>query len=127
VPSNPREWRWDDDSFGHFRRYTEAGLRERLAGAGFSVVELWDFTFPVFWLMRRAYTRIKSPPSRMAETMQERTRQSSAKNPWEIPVVSRLLSQDNALWRALYAWQFSRFRLRPDRGHEVIALARKNT
>jgi SAM-dependent methyltransferase len=125
VPSNPPEWRWDDDGFGHYRRYTAPELREKLRAAGLTVLEIWDFTFPVFWIMRRAYTRIKSPPAATGESMQERTGQSSGRNPWTIPVVSGLLSRDNFLWRALYKWQFARFRHRPDRGHEVIALARK--
>ncbi len=126
VPSNPHEWRWDDDCFGHFRRYTETELREKLGAAGFSVLEIWDFTFPVFWLMRRVYTRIKSSPANLETNKRERTHKSSGRNPWEIPLVSDWLSRDNALWRAVYKWQFSRFRFWLNRGHEVIVLARKN-
>lgn len=125
VPSNPREWRWDDDSFGHFRRYTEAEIREKLESAGLSVVEIWDFTFPVFWLMRRAYTKLKKPPTAESEDKLERTRESSRLNPWEIKGVSGPLSRDNFLWRLLYAVQFKCFRNRIKSGHEVIVLARK--
>ena len=46
VPSNPREWRWDDDFYGHFRRYTVAELRAKLAEAGLQPQAFWDFTFP---------------------------------------------------------------------------------
>ncbi len=126
VPSNPKEWRWDDDCFGHYRRYTEAELRKKLVAVGFSVLEIWDFTFPVFWLMRRVYTRIKTAPANLDLDKQDRTHKSSSQNPWEIPFISKLLSRDNSLWQSAYRWQFSHFRLRPNRGHEVIVLARKN-
>jgi SAM-dependent methyltransferase len=125
VPSNPREWRWDDDHFGHYRRYTEAELKEKLYAAGFAVLEMWDFTFPVFWLMRRAYTKLKAPLAGAGGDMMERTLKSSACNPWEIPVLSGLLSRDNGLWRALSRWQFRRSRHKVRAGHEVIVLAEK--
>lgn len=124
VPSNPREWRWDDDVFGHYRRYTEADLRAKLRAAGLEPLEVWDFTYPVFWAMRRAYTRLKAPPE-ISGTPEERTRRSSGENPWSIPVLSTLLSGDNFLWTALSRWQFNRHRLRTDRGHEIVAVARK--
>jgi SAM-dependent methyltransferase len=127
VPSNPREWRWDDDVFGHVRRYTAGELSEKLNNAGFSPVEMWDFTFPVFWLMRRAYTRLKPKPTDGIEkSSMERTIKSSGLNPWEIPVLSGLLSRENPFWRFVSRWQFRHFRHRLDNGHEIILLARKN-
>lgn len=29
VPSNPREWRWDDDFYGHYRRYTSVEIKNK--------------------------------------------------------------------------------------------------
>jgi SAM-dependent methyltransferase len=124
VPSNPREWRWDDEVFGHYRRYTEADLRAKLRAAGFVTLEIWDFTFPVFWAMRRAYTRLKPAPRVLDGSREERTRASSGENPWAVPG-SGLLSRDNFLWRALSRWQFARHRHRLGRGHEFVALAVK--
>src|SRR5262245_15232047 len=46
VPTNPREWRWDDDFYGHFRRYTVAELEAKLADAGMPAICFWDFTYP---------------------------------------------------------------------------------
>ena len=126
VPSNPREWRWDDDFFGHFRRYTEEEMRQKMTQTGFSVLEIWDFTFPVFWLMRRLYTRLKPAPSHSSHDKMTRTKGSSLARAWEIPLISDLLSKDNILWRALYKWQFDRFRHQLTSGHEIIVLARKN-
>ena len=52
VPSNPREWRWDDDFYGHYRRYTEKEIGEKIIGAGLEPVVFWDFTYPIFWNRR---------------------------------------------------------------------------
>src|SRR5699024_1666789 len=48
VPSNPREWRWDDDFYGHFRRYTVEDLSAKLAHAGLPAEAFVDFTWPWF-------------------------------------------------------------------------------
>ena len=126
VPSNPREWRWDDDLFGHFRRYTEEEMRQKMAQTGFSVLEIWDFTFPVFWLMRRLYTRLKPAPVGIGHDKMTRTKGSSLSRAWEIPLISDILSKDNFLWRSLYKWQFDYFKHKLTSGHEIIVLARKN-
>jgi SAM-dependent methyltransferase len=126
VPSNPQEWRWDDDVFGHYRRYTESDLRAKLRRAGLEPLEVWDFTYPVFWAMRRLYTRLKRSPE-ITGTPDERTRRSSGENPWSIPLVSALLSGDHFVWRWISRLQFDRHRLRTDRGHEIVAVARKRS
>jgi 2-polyprenyl-3-methyl-5-hydroxy-6-metoxy-1,4-benzoquinol methylase len=41
VPSNPHEWRWDDDFYGHFRRYTVADMTARLHEAGLTPSAFW--------------------------------------------------------------------------------------
>src|SRR5215813_665103 len=65
VPSNPCEWRWDDEFYGHYRRYTLDQIDMRLHAAGFIPLAFWDFTYPVFWLMRRFYTAVKRAPRTM--------------------------------------------------------------
>src|SRR5205085_10227875 len=80
VPSNPREWRWDDLFYGHFRRYTVDDLSARLEQAGMTPVLFWDFTFPVFWLLRRLYTLLKRPPRVDDGAQEERTKASSTVN-----------------------------------------------
>ena len=37
VPSNPRCWGWDDDFYGHVRRYTLPEIEKKLAEAGLSI------------------------------------------------------------------------------------------
>jgi SAM-dependent methyltransferase len=124
VPSNPREWRWDDDFYGHWRRYTVADLAEKLTQAGMQPQVFWDFTYPVFWLMRRLYTRLKSGAG-VAGDKEASTKASSTVNAWEIPMISRLLDRTAALWYPIHRIQFRFFRNATDRGHEFFALARK--
>jgi SAM-dependent methyltransferase len=124
VPSNPREWRWDDDFYGHFRRYTVEALTAKLADAGLQSQVFWDFTWPVFWAMRRAYTRIKRAP-RAPVDPDTATRASATVSAWELPLVSRALDASAALWRPLQPLQFRMFRNATARGHEFFALARK--
>jgi len=124
VPSNPREWRWDDDFYGHFRRYTVADMTQKLTQAGIPPQVFWDFTFPWFWLMRRMYTRIKSgaPASMDREAS---TKASASVNAWDLPLLSRLLDRTAVLWYPLHRLQFRLFRNATGRGHEFFVLARK--
>jgi SAM-dependent methyltransferase len=124
VPSNPREWRWDDEFYGHCRRYSRKDLDEKLAQNGFESVVYWDFTYPVFWLMRRLYTRWKRPIP-FDPDAQSRTQASSMQSAWESGRVSMLLGRDLFLWRWIYGLQFHCFRNSIHRGHEMLALARK--
>lgn len=124
VPSNPREWRWDDDFYGHFRRYTREDLSDKLAHAGLAPVDFWDFTFPAFWAMRRLYTRLKTSPTGIDDKAAA-TKASATVSAWDMPVVARLLDTTAALWKPVYHLQFRLFRNATARGHEFFALARK--
>lgn len=124
VPSNPREWRWDDEFYGHWRRYTVADLTEKLERAGMPPRVFWDFTYPVFWLMRRAYTRFKSGPGVVADKVAS-TKASATTSAWEIPLVSKLLERTAVLWYPIHPLQFRLFRDATASGHEFFALAQK--
>jgi SAM-dependent methyltransferase len=123
VPTNPeREWRWDDDFYGHLRRYRPAGLAVLLADVGYRVVEMWDVSFPVFWLLRRGFTALKRAPA-LHGTAAERTAESVTVDAWALGPLSDLLARP-LLWRPAFALQ-RRFRHHLERGHEMIALARR--
>ena len=124
VPSNPREWRWDDDFYGHFRRYTVADMTERLQQAGLAPAAFWDFTFPWFWLMRRMYTRLKSGAA-VAADKEASTKASATVNAWDVGPLSKLLDRSAILWYPLHRLQFRLFRHATARGHEFFVLARK--
>jgi len=124
VPSNPREWRWDDDFYGHVRRYTADGLREKLAEAGLEAVTFEDFTFPVYWALRRAYTKLKRAPPPPADA-RAATMASATRNAWDLSFVSRLADRSAALWTPVNRLQHRWFRSAIDRGHEFFVLASK--
>ena len=124
VPSNPREWRWDDEFYGHFRRYTVADLGDRLAEAGLAATAFWDFTYPMFWAMRRAYTRFKAPV-RDGGDKAAATRASATVNAWDMPFVSRVLDATSLAWVPACDIQHRLFRNSTSRGHEMFALAQK--
>ncbi|MFY9287443.1 MAG: class I SAM-dependent methyltransferase [Alphaproteobacteria bacterium] len=121
VPTNPAcEWRWDDEYYGHYRRYDRAALEKQLANNGFYLVKFYDCTFPFFWLMRRLYTLLpaKKPVSSVPE---DNTAASSIQKAWELGFVSRLISA-LPIWWLVYALQ------KPFRngkcGFEAVILAR---
>ncbi len=123
VPTNhAREWRWDDEVYGHVRRYDPDELRVMLLDAGYDLVEMWDITFPFLWAMRRMYTAVKRPPV-IRGTSLERTRASSDVRAWDICLVSWLVTHCLP-WRLL-SCVMRHWRNRFDLGHEVILLARR--
>lgn len=63
--SNPKEWRWDDNFYGHYRRYTEHELRKILIATGFKPITYYDYTFPVFWLLRKFWEVCKKEPKKV--------------------------------------------------------------
>lgn len=125
VPSNPKEWRWDDDYYGHYRRYTAEEIKKKSMDANLKPLVCWDFTYPVFWMMRRIYTRLKSFPKNIDQDKHLRTTVSSSANAWDIPLFSNFLSQDSIFWRAVYNIQFAFFRDDVHKGHEMIVLTKR--
>ncbi|HVR73536.1 MAG TPA: class I SAM-dependent methyltransferase [Planctomycetota bacterium] len=125
VPSNPREWRWDDPFYGHFRRYTTKDMSKKLTQAGLKPLLFWDFTFPTFWILRRLYTLVKRAPKVDEADKEKRTKESSTVNAWAIPVISYLLNKSTPIWRLNYWLQFRLFRKAAGVGHEFFALAGK--
>jgi len=127
VPSNPREWRWDDEFYGHCRRYAEQALTQKLAQAGLQPLCTWDFTFPLFWAMRRLYTSLKPPPHDMSHDPVHNTKVSATINAWDMSLFSRTLDRTALLWRLWYPVQFTFFRHQIARGHEMFMLVKKAT
>jgi SAM-dependent methyltransferase len=125
VPSNPKEWRWDDDFYGHIRRYTEENMDEKLARAGMKPLLFWDFTYPIFWLLRRTYTRFKNPTVNPIIDKETLTKKSSSVNAWDIPLVSTILDRLSFLWSPFYKLQFSYGRKKVRQGHEMFVLAQR--
>ncbi len=122
VPTNAqREWRWDDDLWGHLRRYSQEEMDDLLRRVGYQPVEMWDVSLPFFWLLRRCYTAMrKSPP--ISGTPRERTIEAHLINPWDFGPLYSLVSNVR-WWKPLFALQ-RLWRSQVERGHEMIVLAR---
>lgn len=121
MPTNPSsEWRWDDDFYGHYRRYTRDAVEELLSSSGFRLVEFWDYTFPVFWAMRRTYTRLLPAKQPAADMKEANTADSSLNSAWDSGAGSTLAPRLPG-WGLVQRTQ-RRFR-DGDRGFEAICLA----
>lgn len=122
MPSNPEtEWRWDDDFYGHYRRYTKEGVDQLLREAGFGMLEYRDYTYPVFWAMRRVYTAIL-PAKRPLDAQPEANSAASAvQNAWDMGVITRMITA-LPIWPLVYWWQERH--MYGEAGFETIAVAR---
>ncbi|OGW84503.1 MAG: hypothetical protein A3C35_02400 [Omnitrophica bacterium RIFCSPHIGHO2_02_FULL_46_11] len=127
VPCNPRYWRWDDDFYGHIRRYTAKGIKKKLEDVGLETVAIWDFTFPVFWMMRLLYFKIKqnSTESINAQTLENRTLKSGVAPEWQNSFWVNWLGKMSFFWDLVYKLQFKFFKQKTQWGHEMIVLAKK--
>jgi hypothetical protein len=122
MPSNPEsEWRWDDDYYGHYRRYTRDGVDKLLRDSGFQMLEYWDYTYPVFWLMRRAYTALLKPRRPQSDVPEDNSAASALQNAWDMGPVTRFISW-LPIWPLVFRWQERHRNGKP--GFEAIALAR---
>jgi SAM-dependent methyltransferase len=123
VPSNPeREWRWDDDFYGHLRRYKPKEMHSLLEKYGYKIVEMWDISFPFFWLLRRGFTELKQPPD-IEDKHLHRTEKSPFINAWEMGRISDFLSNPY-FWKPVFMVQ-NKFRNHLDKGNELAVLAKR--
>ncbi len=125
IPSNPNEWRWDDDFYGHSRRYTVEEITAKLVKSGLKPIVFWDFTYPFFWFFRRIHIKFNKQIVDIPRSKENKTKVSSAVNAWDIPIISYLFNKFSTLWRPLFKLQFICFRNSLRNGHEMFVLAKK--
>ena len=77
FPIKIAEWRWDDENYGHYRRYELEDVKKMFNQDGFELKIIWDITFPVFWGMRRIYTKFREPYVRNSLDFEEKARKSA--------------------------------------------------
>lgn len=82
VPVNPEEWGWDDEFYGHYRRYKVDEVQSLFSQNGFEPRETLNLTYPVFWMMRKMLLSLHTPKV-FAGTREERTMMSTLHNSWD--------------------------------------------
>lgn len=124
VPSNPHEWKWDDNFYGHFRRYTEIELKQKLIKTGFMPIIFYDYSFPFFWILRKIYTRIINKQETIS-SKDKQTAQSSFSYAWSVPFISSVLDKTSFLWIPVYMLQYALFKNYISKGNAMMVLAIK--
>lgn len=92
IPYRESTWGWDDDHYGHLRRWSAAETIEALEKESFVLLQLSDPTFPVYSFLRWVMLcRQKKPVAEMyeggsvEETMLKRSEMSPHNNAWKSP------------------------------------------
>ncbi|KKQ49683.1 MAG: hypothetical protein US75_C0002G0026 [Candidatus Woesebacteria bacterium GW2011_GWC1_38_13] len=124
TPSNPNEWSWDDEFYGHYRRYTEKDMRSKLELAGFKVCSIWDTTYPIFWIIRRIYLKIMKKPN-LTINKKTRTSKSGLDPSWKSNVTSKKIIMLNPFWQLVYRLQYFFFRNYVGKGFSFLVVAKK--
>jgi SAM-dependent methyltransferase len=126
VPAHARRWSATDVWAGHFRRYEKEDLRRLFEDAGFEVVELECYGFPLSnWIEPlRAGSHRRALSRRAAQGMQEATAQSGIERGLEARLWPLQASAPGRLlFRAAFGLQKA-FRHR-DLGTGYLVLARR--
>lgn len=121
VPILKNEWRWDDDFYGHIRRYEIPEIIQLLCRNGFNVMEIWDFTFPVFWLIRKIYTKI-IPKKMILKEKHLNTKISARRSAWDYGILTAAVEKI-IWWRPIF-WLQDKFKNHLV-GCECILIAQK--
>ncbi len=121
VPVNPEEWGWDDEFYGHYRRYTLKEMNSLLASHDFEARDILNLTYPFFWALRKFYLRLF--PRKMAQgTPEERTQTSTVRNAYGESVFLQALSL-RAFWLPVFGIQY--MLKHSTRGFELLFVAQK--
>jgi SAM-dependent methyltransferase len=82
VPASPAHWGIEDEIAGHYRRYTQASMRQLLADAGWHVGHLVGLTFPLSNLLLPLSNRLvrRSEGHRRTLPLDQRTIASGSRD-----------------------------------------------
>ena len=125
IPSNPKEWRWDDDFYGHYRRYEIEEIKKKIIKVGLKPLVVYNYTFPFFWILRRIYTRLKPKPRIEINNKVDRTEKSAINDAWGVPLISYLMNKPSFIWNIMFKIQFRYYRNKLDKGYNLLILAKK--
>lgn len=120
VPAHMSKWGATDVWAGHVRRYERAELEDKLRNAGFEIIEIISYGYPLLNMTRRLRNLIYGRDVNSDESARERTARSGI----ERPKLGRLLQPIIPL----YAWlvyQTERPFLHKDIGEGYLVMARR--
>jgi SAM-dependent methyltransferase len=122
VPIKKKEWRWDDENYGHYRRYEIQEIRNLFSHCGLQILVIWDITFPFIWALRRIYTRLLKP--KQIVYRKEATKRSAFESSAGTGIMMKILERI-PLWEFFFLIQdFFREKLY---GCNVLILARRSS
>ena len=75
VPAHPKRWNASDVWAGHFRRYERAGLEDLIAQAGFNIVQMECYGFPLANLIEPIRARHHAKQLNSQSLMRNKTEQ----------------------------------------------------
>lgn len=125
LTSNPKEWRWDDEFYGHYRRYSENDIKDKLRKAGLESVSFIEYTFPFFWLIRRLYTAILKPPKTNFTDKERRTSESAISFPWKTSSMLSAVIGMHFLWNTVFFLQYTLFKKFTAYGFGMLVLVQR--
>jgi SAM-dependent methyltransferase len=114
VPQHPALWSPQDDHAYHVRRYTSAGLRRKLEGAGFEVIRMTSFVSLLLPLMLVSRLRLRVRPSDPAFDAIDELRLSPAAN----AIFGSIMRIEGSLTRRGVSWPA---------GGSLLVVARKRS
>lgn len=126
LTSNQKEWRWDDEFYGHYRRYSKEDIIFKLNKTGFKPNEFIEYTFPVFWLIRILYTTILKSPKIDIKNKAQRTNVSALSTAWRMPALFSVIIKLDFLWEIIFFLQYLFFRKLTSYGFAILAVAEKS-
>lgn len=125
LTSNPKEWRWDDEFYGHYRRYSENDIKDKLRKVGLEPVSFTEYTFPFFWLIRRLYTAILKPPKTNFIDKKSRTSESAISYPWKTSSMLSAVIRMQFLWNIVFFLQYTFFKKFTAFGFGMLVLVQR--
>lgn len=106
VPAYMKKWQAQDVFSGHVRRYEAEEMRQKLTAAGFAVVRLIDYGFPLTSLMRpfrdRFYKQGDEDRSALEKTLDSGTEKRALGSRSTMPMLFCLLPF--VILQDLFAW-----------------------
>ncbi len=124
FPIKMTEWRWDDDNYGHYRRYEIDEVNEMFNSNGLKLEIRWDITFPFIWAMRRLYTKVMKPDN-LKDKLQvrEKTSKSAFESAAGTGMVMKILER-LPIWMFVFTCQ-NAFKVKTY-GSNVLLLSKKD-